>query len=262
MATQASQCRGMPSIRWFKSSADSCFHSWRRALQRVESVLDGGWWAATRLPNASQACSIEFRSGDIAGQSMRWISSPSWYSSTRLAVWGRALKSIKMKCGPTAPLKSCTCRSNTSSLCLWAFTAPAAKKCRSVCLLNIMPAYTSTPPPQNGRRFSTIFVGWNLVPRSLQIIVRWESLVKLNLDSSVNSTFLHSFKVQCWCCRLHCKRFLMCTRVSWTHTAGRLAQTACSEPPVYSLPGNSNAWGGCKLRRQLSCRHRLIMSCC
>ncbi|KAJ4451419.1 hypothetical protein ANN_02881 [Periplaneta americana] len=38
-----------------------------------------------------------------------------------------------MKCGPTAPQKRRTCRSNTSSLYLWTFTAPAAKMCRSVC---------------------------------------------------------------------------------------------------------------------------------
>ena len=57
---------------------------------------------------------------------------------------------------------------------------------------------------------------------SLQIIVRRESLFKLNLDSSVNSTFFHSFKVQCWR-RLHCKWDRMCTRVMETHTAGRQA---------------------------------------
>ena len=79
-----------------------------------------------------------------------------------------------------------------------------------------MPAHTNTPPP-NGR-FSTMFVWWNLVPCSLQIIVWRESLFKLNLDSSVNSMFLHSFKVQCWRCWLHCKWDRMCTRVRVGHT--------------------------------------------
>ncbi|KAJ4446134.1 hypothetical protein ANN_12826 [Periplaneta americana] len=40
---------------------------------------------------------------------------------------------MRMKCGPTAPQKSHTCRSNTSSLYLWAFTVPAAEMFSSVC---------------------------------------------------------------------------------------------------------------------------------
>ena len=85
-------------------------------------------------------------------------------------------------------------------------------------------------------RFSTMSVGWNRVPHSLQIIVRQESLFKLNLDWFVNSTFLHSFKVQCWRCWLLCQWDRMCTlldvwhrdQLSWVSGL----QLSCILPPL------------------------------
>ncbi|GBL71644.1 hypothetical protein AVEN_62928-1 [Araneus ventricosus] len=65
-------------------------------------VLGGGLRVEIALPRASQTCSIGLRSGDLAGQSIRRISSLSRNSSTRRALCGLALSSIKMNSGPTA----------------------------------------------------------------------------------------------------------------------------------------------------------------
>ncbi|GBL83406.1 hypothetical protein AVEN_110709-1 [Araneus ventricosus] len=62
-------------------------------------VLGGGLRVAIALPRASQTCSMVLRSGDLAGQSIRRISSLSRNSSTRRALCGLALSSIKMNLG-------------------------------------------------------------------------------------------------------------------------------------------------------------------
>ncbi|GFW57891.1 hypothetical protein TNCV_1418381 [Trichonephila clavipes] len=56
-----------------------------------------GWRPATRLPRASQTCSIGFMFGENAGHSIRTIPSSKRKSSTRLARCGLQLSSIKMK---------------------------------------------------------------------------------------------------------------------------------------------------------------------
>ncbi|GFW16095.1 hypothetical protein TNCV_4680871 [Trichonephila clavipes] len=48
-------------------------HSSRRALSSSWRVCGGGWRPATRLPRASQTCSIEFMSGEHAGHPIRMI---------------------------------------------------------------------------------------------------------------------------------------------------------------------------------------------
>ncbi|GBO40102.1 hypothetical protein AVEN_122345-1 [Araneus ventricosus] len=67
-------------------------------------VLGRGLRVAIALARASQTSSIGLMSGDLAGQSIRRISSLSRNSSTRRALCGLALSSIKMNSGPTAPL--------------------------------------------------------------------------------------------------------------------------------------------------------------
>ncbi|GFT42149.1 uncharacterized protein TNCV_1669321 [Trichonephila clavipes] len=58
-------------------------HSSRRALSSSWSVCGGGWWPATRLPRASQTCSIGFMSGELAGHSICTIPSSKRKSFTR-----------------------------------------------------------------------------------------------------------------------------------------------------------------------------------
>ncbi|GFT22542.1 hypothetical protein TNCV_2034351 [Trichonephila clavipes] len=49
-------------------------HSSRRALSKSWRVCGGGWRPATRLPRASQTCSIGFMSGEHAGDSISYDS--------------------------------------------------------------------------------------------------------------------------------------------------------------------------------------------
>ncbi|GFX54815.1 hypothetical protein TNCV_2557011 [Trichonephila clavipes] len=70
---------------------------------------------SVRLPKASHTCSIGFKSGEYADQSIRVISSLSSSSSTARVRCGRALSSIKMKSGPMAPRNRRTWGRSTSS---------------------------------------------------------------------------------------------------------------------------------------------------
>ncbi|GFX76643.1 hypothetical protein TNCV_3163611 [Trichonephila clavipes] len=58
-------------------------HSSRIALSSYWRVCGGGWRPATRLPRASQTCSMEFMSGEHAGYSIRTMPSSKKKSSTR-----------------------------------------------------------------------------------------------------------------------------------------------------------------------------------
>ena len=214
MATQASQHCGMLSIRRFKSSADNCSYSSQKSILGLEvsSVEAGG---------------LQLIFLSITGMLYR------------VHIWGHRwpvhaldIFPLKIVVHQVGSMWTCiivhknevwiNCTSEKSHMWFqYLISLPPSKMCRSGNPLNIMPAHTSTPPPPNGQ-FSTMFLGWNQVPRSLQIIMWQESLFILNLDSA-NRTFLHSFKVQCWRCWLHCKLDCICTRVSGTHTAGHLA---------------------------------------
>ncbi|GFV41875.1 hypothetical protein TNCV_2958911 [Trichonephila clavipes] len=74
----------MESMRLLITSWGILSHSSRRALSSSWRVCGGGWWPATRLPRASQTCSIGFMSGGLAGYSIRTIPSSKRKSSTRL----------------------------------------------------------------------------------------------------------------------------------------------------------------------------------
>ncbi|GFX93492.1 uncharacterized protein TNCV_1094321 [Trichonephila clavipes] len=58
-------------------------HSSRRAISSSWRVCGGGWRPATRLPTASQTCSIGFMSGEHADHSIRTIPLTKRKSSTR-----------------------------------------------------------------------------------------------------------------------------------------------------------------------------------
>ncbi|GFX27621.1 hypothetical protein TNCV_107191 [Trichonephila clavipes] len=92
----------MESMRLLITSWGILSHSSRRALSSSWRVCRGWLVAATRLPRASQACSIGFMPGEHAGHSIRTIPSSKRKSSTRLARCGLLLSSIKMKSSPFA----------------------------------------------------------------------------------------------------------------------------------------------------------------
>ncbi|GFU08031.1 uncharacterized protein TNCV_1527691 [Trichonephila clavipes] len=73
----------MESMRLLITSWSILSHSSRRALSSSWRVCGGGWRPATRLPRASQTCSIGFMSGEHAGHSILRIPSPKRKSSTR-----------------------------------------------------------------------------------------------------------------------------------------------------------------------------------
>ncbi|GFW31649.1 uncharacterized protein TNCV_4683221 [Trichonephila clavipes] len=86
----------MESMKLLITSWGILSHSSRRALSSSWRVCGGGWWPATRLPRASQTCSIGFMSGELAGHSIRTIPSSKRKSSTRLARCDLQLSSIKI----------------------------------------------------------------------------------------------------------------------------------------------------------------------
>ncbi|GFX68246.1 hypothetical protein TNCV_1808001 [Trichonephila clavipes] len=92
----------MESMRLLITSWDILSHSSRRAFSSSWRVCGCGWRPATRLPRASQTCSIRFMSGEHAGRSIHTIPSSKRKSSTRLARCGLQLSSIKMKSSPIA----------------------------------------------------------------------------------------------------------------------------------------------------------------
>ncbi len=77
------------------------FHSSLRAAVRACTVAGGFWRPETRLWRMSHKCSIGFKSGDRAGNSMKSMPSCSRQAWTTLAVWGRALSCIRTKVWPT-----------------------------------------------------------------------------------------------------------------------------------------------------------------
>ncbi|GFX61756.1 hypothetical protein TNCV_1382541 [Trichonephila clavipes] len=66
------------------------------------NLAKDGWWPATRLPRASQTCSIGLMSGEHAGYYIRTIPSSKRKFFSRLARRGLQLSSIKMKASPIA----------------------------------------------------------------------------------------------------------------------------------------------------------------
>ncbi|GFV57775.1 hypothetical protein TNCV_1565831 [Trichonephila clavipes] len=75
-------------------------------------------------------------------------------------------------------------------------TDPVSKKWRSVRPSIMMPAHTITP--LDGKWcLSVMLLGSKRVPRSLHIVTRRESLLRLNWDSSLNITLAHSPTLRC-----------------------------------------------------------------
>ncbi|GFW70457.1 hypothetical protein TNCV_4915771 [Trichonephila clavipes] len=85
----------MESMRLLITSWGILSHSSRRALSSSWRVYGGGGRPATRLPRASQTCSIGFMSGEHADHSIRTIPSSKREFSTRLARCGLLLRPLK-----------------------------------------------------------------------------------------------------------------------------------------------------------------------
>src|SRR5215813_8030669 len=71
---QASHRDFILEIRECMSSCGSLSHSFSNAVFRPWMVLGGGLRVAIALPRAYQACSMELRLGDLAGQYIQRIS--------------------------------------------------------------------------------------------------------------------------------------------------------------------------------------------
>lgn len=85
------------------------------SVNRSYGIIAGGWWRADKhFQKMSHTCLIGFRSGDLAEQSMRWISSLSKSNVTSIVWWGVALSSMKMNWGSITHLKRRTWERRTS----------------------------------------------------------------------------------------------------------------------------------------------------
>ncbi|GFX85382.1 uncharacterized protein TNCV_4731991 [Trichonephila clavipes] len=80
----------MESMRLLITSWGILFHLSRRALSSSWRVCGDGWRPATRLPRASQTCSIGFMSEEHAGFSIRTIPSSKRESSTSVRDYNRS----------------------------------------------------------------------------------------------------------------------------------------------------------------------------
>ncbi|GFT23048.1 uncharacterized protein TNCV_1858061 [Trichonephila clavipes] len=98
----------MESMRLLITSWGILSHSSRRAHSSSWRVCGGGWWPATRLPRASQTCSIGFMSGEHAGHSIRTIPSSKRKSTTRsedlIPISASSQRSISNDVGVCAPV--------------------------------------------------------------------------------------------------------------------------------------------------------------
>ena len=128
---------GISSQTWTKASANSwtvCGATWR-------------WWMERDM--MSQMCSIGFRSGERAGQSIASMPSSCrncWHTP---ATWGLALSCIRRNPGPTAPAYGLTRGLRISSRYLMAVRLPLASTWRAVRPPKEMPPHTMTDPPPN-----------------------------------------------------------------------------------------------------------------
>ena len=111
--------------------------------ESLSELPDSCWLAFCSI---SHACSMGFKSGDLAGQSNRTIAACSRYWLVMWALYARALSSIRMKSGPIAPAYGRTWTSKISLTYLSAVCVPLSMTCRSVFPWALIPAHTITEP--------------------------------------------------------------------------------------------------------------------
>ena len=118
-------------------------------LFNVSSRTVAGWTWREEMAfcSISHACSMGFKSGDLAGQSNRTIADCSRYRLVMRALCARTLSSIRMKSGPIAPVYGRTWTSKISLTYLSAVSVPLSMTCRSIFPWALIPAHTITEPP-------------------------------------------------------------------------------------------------------------------
>ena len=108
------------------------------------TVAGWTWREEMAFCSISHACSMGFKSGDLAGQSNRKIAACSRYRLVMRALCARALSSIRMKSGPIAPAYGRTWTSKISLTYLSAVSVPLSMTCRSVFPWALIPGHTKT----------------------------------------------------------------------------------------------------------------------
>ena len=114
------------------------------SLSELPTVAGWTWREEMAFCSISHACSMGFKSGDLAGQSNRTIAACSRYRLVMRALCARALSSIRMKSGPIAPAYGWTWTSKISLTYLSAVSVPLSMTCRSVFPCALIPAHTIT----------------------------------------------------------------------------------------------------------------------
>ena len=160
----------------------------------------------TALPRTSHTCSIQLRSGDIAGHSKRLTLLACRNPSTILARCGLALSSWKMPFLPIGRRKGTTWGHKISSKWRCPVSIPGTTT-RSVRLSAVTPAQTMTLPPLYAWRGCTLTSAWRS-PFWRQTRSRPSMCRRQNRLSSENVTVRH-------CCLFH----LMWLRANWRRAA-------------------------------------------
>jgi len=93
--TTARCLAGIESTRVRRNCCGRAFHSRLAATSRSRLVCSGGMWRLRRRFNSAQTCSIGFKSGERAGQSMVLINPCCRAFLATCAVWTGALSCIK-----------------------------------------------------------------------------------------------------------------------------------------------------------------------
>jgi hypothetical protein len=174
----------------------ACLSSW--------TVVGWTWREEMPFCSISQACLIEFKSGDLAGQSMWIIVASTRYRFVMWALCTRALSSIRMKSGPTAPAYVRT----------WDFIdIPYCRQCtvfNDVLVRFLLSAYSlphhDWTPAKTVVFGNTTHAGAKRSFELLQTLARLSVKSTQNLGSSVKMTGVKSLIVHVTRVCAHCKR--------------------------------------------------------
>lgn len=112
---QLSMRRGIHRTTWFSRWGGKLSYSLFNARMMVFFVM-GKKFSSNNTTLSSHTFSMEFKSGERADHSMRWIPSASRQLCTDGVQWQDALLSIKRNFSPTAPRKSQTCECRRFSM--------------------------------------------------------------------------------------------------------------------------------------------------
>jgi len=168
----------------------------------------------------SQMCSIGFRSGERAGESIASTHSSCrncWHTCD--TTWGRALPCIRRNPGPPAPAYGLTMGLRISSRCLMAVRVPLASTWRAVWRSKEMPPHTITDPLPKPSCWRMLQAA-ERSPRHLQTLSHLSHVLSVNLLSSVKSTGRQLRICQSWCSLANANHPARCWAASTSPTCG------------------------------------------